>query len=69
MPFELSARFASVAGDAVQQILSSGMTLEQAVTQAGDELKDTLNAALSPIYAFNPILEFTANLGMIILTH
>lgn len=67
MPFELAARFASVAGDAVQQILSSGMTLEQAVTQAGDELKDTLNAALSPIYAFNPILDFTANLGMTIL--
>ena len=67
MPFELAARFASVAGDAVQQILSRGMTLEQAVAQAGDELKDNLNVALNPIYAFNPILDFTTNLGMTIL--
>lgn len=67
MPFELAAQRAAIAGDAVAQILASGMTLEQAVEQAGDTLKDILNAALSPIYKFNPISAFTANVGMTIL--
>jgi Ca2+-binding RTX toxin-like protein len=66
MPFELAEQFASVAGDAVQQILSSGMTLEQAEEQAGDVLKEVLNTALNLIYAFKPILSFTKN-GMTII--